>query len=161
MSVQSYPEGDNRFAQTFVPTRTGRIYAVDLLLAWYSWSDPVTPPTDLTVAIHALDQDGHPTGAPLGSGTVSSAGFEQDVPAPLHLDLDTPAPVDGGATYALVVSMETPQTPDAGGAWFVFGSSGDAYPDGKIIQDWNHEGWFDFTPSGSDIVFRTHLGDPV
>jgi hypothetical protein len=153
-------ETSSAYAQTFVPGRTGRLYAVDLLGFWFSEDD--TPPPALQVTIQALDESGLPTGTVLGSGAVPPGDLGTGGGGPIHLDLDTVADVEQGVAYAIVLEV-TPQTPEAYGTWILAATVGDdAYVPGELFEQIDGSGWISYTGDPTaDLLFRTHVGDPV
>ncbi len=146
-------------AQTFVPSRSGVVYAVDLIATWFSFTD--TAPTDLQVSIQPVGDDGLPTGAILGYGYLRAADVARENPDSYHIDLESSAGVDGGVTYALVAEASAPQTSDAFGIWLLASSSEDAYVAGDLYQRVDGDGWVLDNEIGADLMFRTHLSDPV
>ncbi|HEV7722915.1 MAG TPA: Ig-like domain-containing protein [Iamia sp.] len=151
-------ETSTAYAQTITPTRTGRIYAVDLLGLWFSENE--TPPGPLQVSIQPLDDEtGDPTGSMLGVGWLDPSEVEEGVGGPIHLDLDSQADVEGGVSYAIVLEVGT-QEPDAFGTWLMGTSGADDDPGDLNIRrdggDWEND-----DDPDADLLFRTHLGDPV
>jgi hypothetical protein len=152
-------ETSSAYAQTITPSRTGRIYAVDLFGAAIPGPDEdETLPGPLLISIQTLDGDGVPTGSILGQGELDPS----EVPGfggPIHVDLDTQADVEGGVTYALVLEV-APQTPEANGAWILAATIEDDHP-GTLEEKLDGGPWADYGDPTTDLYFRTHLGDPV
>jgi len=144
------------YAQAITPSRTGRIYAVDIIGLWISETE--TPPGPLLLSVQTLDEDGNPTGTILGSGSLDPSLADEGVGGEYHVELDDVADVEGGIEYGLVLEV-APQAPDAYGIWLVFISGENSYPGAMRARS---EGvWGDPAEPDADLMFRTHLGDPV
>jgi hypothetical protein len=156
LEIYDTGETSRRYAQTITASRTGRIYAVDLVGLWYTEDE--TPPSDLRISVQTLDEDGNPTGSILGYGSLLVADSEGGVGGQFHVELDSQADVEGGLSYALVLEVD-PQTPEAHGRWLLAATGEDSYPLPLLGQADGGE-WL-VEDVGMDLFFRTHLGDPV
>lgn len=156
VTISNDGEISSSYAQTFRAGRTGLLYAVDLAAAWTSETD--TAPGPLEVTIQTVGEDGEPTGDVQGYGQLVAPEEQGD---PIHhIDLDVAAGVAEGQTYAIV--LETgPQTPEAFGIWLAFLSTDDAYVPGEVLELQDGGAWFPHPVPGVDVMFRTHVSDPV
>ncbi|HEX7131533.1 MAG TPA: Ig-like domain-containing protein [Iamia sp.] len=143
------------YAQTITPSETGRIYAVDILGLWFT--DNETPPGPLLFSVQTLDEDGNPTGTVLGSGSLA-ATEEAQAGGEFHVEFDNVADVEGGIEYGLVLEV-APQGPEAFGVWIVASTGENSYP--GALRARSDGVWGDPADPDADLLFRTHLGDPV
>jgi len=106
----------HRAGQTFTAGVTGLLDQVSFTLGSENW---------VGVTIHAVGDQGQPTGPPLGSKAAAPT-----LAGPVLVSLDLPAPVQSGRQYALVLTTTS-------GVW---GSSTDVYAGGHVWaggQSWD------------------------
>ncbi len=125
-----YYVGASSVAQTFTVGTSGMLYQV-------GYESPFGD--EIGVAIHALDQDGLPTGAPLASAAVTpSIGY-------VDRTLDTPVPVEAGEQYAMVLTgtgdlRTSAGRPEYGGGSMLYALAGSS--------SWTYDEY-------GDLIFRT------
>ncbi len=126
---------DTAAFQTFTAGRTGLLDAVELYGG----------PESFQIAVHAVDAQGRPKGAALGGVLTGSAPF------PYRYELATPAPVQKGKTYAIVLT--TDYSVSSGG---FYGTRTDSYARGHAgVRMWSEEEGWHWAPAAGDLYFRT------
>lgn len=138
------------FAQTFTPGTSGTLDQVDLGLG-VDACGAGCPSGVLNVAIYATDASGFPTGAALGTGTVSPSALGIGAACCVTVAI-TPVSVSAGTTYAIVLT----DTNCCGAGFIMAELAGGGYPGGELLfnfgSGWGQTGW--------DIAFRTYINVP-
>ncbi len=144
VSASDFGEG----AQTFVPSTSGQLDQVDLVLFTHGVSAPVT------VEIRSAS-GGVPGNDVLGSGSLPVTANPGSSAHWLSIPLTSPAPVTAGIQYTIVISSTTP---DPGWQWC--GDLVGTYADG---QTWNRFGappstgtWMSPFPT-ADLGFKAYV----
>ncbi|HEV7722882.1 MAG TPA: Ig-like domain-containing protein [Iamia sp.] len=123
---------DDRIAQSFTVGATGLLDRVSV---------PTSSDSMMTIAIHAVDESGTPTGPPLASGGPDAVSLPAaDVP------LSTPLLVRAGERYALVVSTDRGVSME--------GSGSNGYAGGGMMLDFGGF-WIPFDQY--DLAFTTYV----
>ncbi len=140
-------------AQTFTAHRKGKIDRVGV----YLWPNQDNPPSGtIFVDLFPTDADNAPltTGAPIGSGSISSTIIPQSGGMVL-VDLSPRAPIHKGTRYAIVLHADQ----SIAGVFSWAGSSGpgpDQYPRGDEASRSDPNGaWTLF--AGQDFFFQTFV----
>ena len=135
-------------AESFTVGHTGLMTAVDL------WLITAGGAVSTTVNILALDGSGHPTGAPLATGTVSV----NTTGAWINFPFTTALSVATGQKYAIEVVL-----PDSGPWWY--GATSETYGGGAAMYTNSFPtGWTAPAPPVNtpiiDYYFRTYVAPP-
>ena len=132
-------------AQLFTAGVTGDLARVGLVASWGEHGG--TPPGDLIVTIQPAP-DGVPTGAVLGTGTLSTSDASEDIDQPVDIALSTPAPVVAGTRYALVLQTVVQEH---GGSYWNFDMLEGGHPDLALSRST----YFDWIEEYYDLAFTT------
>jgi hypothetical protein len=137
-----------RFAQTFLPPRTGLLTNAQVFLD----SNPAN--FDLTFEIRPVDGAGKPTADVLATRTVRvTATDAADPPKPVPATFAAPAAITAGQLHALVVTAPTGENCN-----IMVHLGGNVCPDGKLFQDTTATNTFVEASLGTaDMVFTVTI----
>lgn len=160
-------DADQRFAQTFTTSVTGKLRKVTISTGCCTRIDKNTltpvdggsPPGDMILKVFAVNRAGLPTGSAIATKVVPKERF------PLHdgttswktVAFRPAASVKSGRRYALVMTSRTSRAAPKDFKYLWNFASGDVYTRGFMSYKLGEEAWTTDQVDGWDHSFRTYV----